>query len=87
MCHLIAHFQTCDLIAHLQTRDFIAHFQTRDLIPHFQTRDLIALPYIFTSSATPEPFSEARALPMASPGYSRHFQPKRVCLEALSTPL
>jgi hypothetical protein len=49
--------------------------------------DLIALLYIFTPSATPEPFSEVYALPMASPDYVRHFPPKKVCLEALLTSL
>jgi hypothetical protein len=69
------------IIAHFHPWNFIAHFQPRDFIAHFQTRDLIALLYIFTSSSTPEPFSEARAPPMANPDHARHFQPKKVCLE------
>jgi hypothetical protein len=56
-----------EIIPHFQTWDLIAHFQTRDFIVHFQMHDLIALLYIFTSSATPEPFSETRAPPTASP--------------------
>jgi hypothetical protein len=40
-----------------------------------------------TLLATPEPFSEARALPMVSPDYARHFQPKKVRLEALAASL
>jgi predicted ATPase with chaperone activity len=62
---------------------------------HFQMRDFIArvigLPsFIFShtsTSSTTLVFGGLRALPMASPGYSRHFQPKKVCLEALLTPL